>query len=142
MLCRSMTSSLQAPKDPDLPLNPIVKTKKELVEDFKKIPQKIEEMTVNIATEIFSRNRQLRRQDPDVSALRYVGIEDHIYCCMAAIPEGSTYAAVFSVDYEDSNMMETEDFYVIKLSIDQARGFDAVKRLDMDTASCIPSVGL
>lgn len=70
-----------------------------------------------------------------MSALRYVGIEDHVYCYMVAIPEGLTHATVLSVEHVESNMMETEEFYVVKPSIDQARTFDAVQRLDMDTAS-------
>ena len=54
---------------------------------------------------------------------------------MVAIPEGLTHATVLSVEHVESNMMETEEFYVVKPSIDQARTFDAVQRLDMDTAS-------
>lgn len=91
---------------------------------------------VELVTDLFSHNREMMLRFRNVMALRYIGIGANVYCCMAAVPEGSEVSAVFEVKSSDATgISETEAFHIVKLSPDQARSFDAVKRLDMEVST-------
>jgi len=81
-------------------------------------------------------NRHLIYQNPDVSSLLYIGINIHVYCCMLAIPGAAQLAINLLVEHIAPDSIATiEEFHIIKLSVDQARNFATVRRLDIDVDS-------
>jgi hypothetical protein len=112
--------------------------KLEYDEELQKIEREQEKWRIDFVTDLFAVNRYLGQQNSDMAPLRYIGVGTHVYCCMLPAPSVCNSQISISVDYSSSDGTTTvEKYQIVKLSLDQARVFASVTRLDTEDTSLL-----
>lgn len=133
MIPRGHVADLQVPESSRSERGQDGKRRK-LDSSYQEMEQEHEMQRVDLAKDLFETNRGMVQQDPKITPLRYIGIGIHVYCCLLSVPSLWQAGVVFSAEQTASNGSKMmQDFQIIKLSSDQAREFDAVRRLDEET---------
>jgi len=102
--------------------------------EYEENMREYEQQRVILVKELFQINRRLKKQDSGFKPLKYVGLVDMVYCCMLqplGEPITSTSFSLESLDLSEG-ISAGDNYQIVKLAPDQARGFGMVRRLYPD----------